>query len=342
MSSNYKIILTTAQLLEAHATHGNDFILINFESTRKFKNFAQYIDIDVKLADGKVAPIRYWKLSNEGIQVGSRLRKPEDRKYESIRMGVGLKDEEDVENENVKALKLLCEAFEEKMKQLKNDNLITDNERDCRKQADGSYHPFHLISTKVVSPMQTTAKDKETDDIVDLENLFFWLSIPKKKFYRNGEVPHEAVHFEEKYYADEAGRPDETRPIMTHLYAPDFYNVDDFYHHRQTGKKIYKHLGAPDGQENYLDNTNIQDYLTKGSMLIGNLKFELAVSGRQCKLDVSLFGRFFVKKADAIMGSFEEDEDTIDAFADKFKKLTTSKPKKDEEDFDVEDFDEDN
>jgi hypothetical protein len=228
------------------------------------------------------------------------------------------------------------------MKQLKNDNLITDNERDCRKQADGSYHPFHLISTKVVSPMQTTAKDKETDDIVDLENLFFWLSIPKKKFYRNGEVPHEAVHFEEKYYADEAGRPDETRPIMTHLYAPDFYNVDDFYHHRQTGKKIYKHLGAPDGQENYLDNTNIQDYLTKGSMLIGNLKFELAVSGRQCKLDVSLFGRFFVKKADAIMGSFEEDEDTIDAFADKFKKLTTSKPKKDEEDFDVEDFDEDN
>ncbi|KAG2759379.1 hypothetical protein PC129_g14823 [Phytophthora cactorum] len=338
MSSNNKIILTTSQILEAHAAHGNDFIVINFESTRKFKNFAQYIDIDVKLADGKTTPVRYWKLSNEGIVVGSRLRKPEQRKYESIRMGVGLKDEDGVENANVKALQLLCEAFEEKMKQFKTDDIITDDARAPRKQADGTYRPFHLISTKIVSPMQTTAKDKETDDIVDLANPFFWLSIPKKKFFRNGEIPHESAHFEDKYYADEMGQPDMARPIMTHLYSPDFYNVEDFYHHPRTGKKIYKHLGAPDGDDNYMDNTNIQDYLTKGSALMGNLKFELAVSGRQCKLDVALYGRFYVKKEDVVDGPMGgQDDDAIDAFTTKYQKLTISKGKKDE-DFEEEEF----
>lgn len=326
MNSN-KIVLTTAQILEAHATHGNDFIVINFESTRKFKNYAQYIDIDIRLADGAVSSIRYWKLSNDGLIVGSRIRKPEQRKYESIRMGTNLADEEGVENDNGKALQLLCTAFEEKMKQLKDDNIITDDARAPRKQPDGSYKPFHLISTKIVSPMQTTTNDKQKDEIIDLENPFFWLSIPKKKFYTNGEVAKPSVHFEDKYYSDESGQPDIERPVMTHEYSAKFYNVDDFYHHPRTGKKIYKRLGAadPNGNDNYIDNTNIQDYLTKGSALMGNLKFELAVSGRQCKLDIALHGTVWVKVAEQSEGgSFGQDDDNIDAFTNRYATISSA------------------
>lgn len=330
MSSNNKIVLTTAQILEAHAAHGNDFIVINFESTRKFKNFAQYIDIDIKLADNTVSSIRYWKLSNDGIIVGSRIRKPEQRKYESIRMGVNLIND-DEENENSKALQVLCAAFEEKMKNLKNDNVITDDARAPRKQPDGTYRPFHLISTKIVTPMQTTAKTKD-DDITDLDNPFFWLSIPKKKFYTNGEVAKPSVHFEDKYYADENGQPDIERPVMTHEYSPKFYNVDDFYHHPRTGKKIYKRLGAADGNDNVLDNTNIQDYLTKGSALMGNLKFELAVSGRQCKLDISLYGTYWVKVAEQSGGGVSgEDNESVDAFSSRYASIGTSKKNDDDD-----------
>ena len=343
MSSNNKIVLTTAQLLEAHAAHGNDFIEINFESTRKFKNYAQYITIDIKLADGTVSSVRYWKLSNDGIIVGSRIRKPEQRKYESIRMGINLMNEEGEENENAKALQLLCIAFEEKMKQLKDDNLITDDARAPRKQADGTYRPFHLISTKIVTPMQTTTKTKD-DDIADLDNPFFWLSIPKKKFYTNGEVAKPSVHFEDKYYADENGQPDVERPVMTHEYSPKFLNVDDFYHHPRTGKKIYKLLGAsdPNSNDNVLDNTNIQDYLTKGSALMGNLKFELAVSGRQCKLDISLYGTYWVKVAEQSGGGVSgEDNENVDAFSSRYASIGSSK--KTEEEFEIDDHsDEDN
>ena len=340
MSANNKIVLTTAQIIEAHAAHGNDFIVINFESARKFKNYAQYIDLDIKLADGSISSIRYWKLSNDGIIVGSRIRKPEQRKYESIRMGINLLDDEGAENENSKALQLLCVAFEEKMKQLKDDNLITDDARAPRKQADGTYRPFHLISTKIVTPMQTTAKTKD-DDITDLENPFFWLSIPKKKFYGNGEVAKPSIHFEDKYYADENGQPDVERPVMTHEYAPKFYNVDDFYHHPRTGKKIYKRLGSadPNSSDNYLDNTNIQDYLTKGSALMGNLKFELAVSGRQCKLDIALSGTFWVKKADQVEGGNGQDDENIDAFTNRYAAIGNAKPSNEEEiDGEIDDF----
>lgn len=324
MSFSNKIVLTTPQILEAYEAHGNDFIVVNFESCRKYKNFSQYIDIDIKLADGNITPVRYWKLSTDGIIVASRIRKPEQRKYEAIRLGVQLNYDGE-ENDNTKALHLLCTAFEAKMRQLKNDNIITDDERAPRKQADGTYRPFHLISTKIVTPLQNSAKNKD-GDIVDLENPFFWLSMPKKKFFGNGEVEKPSVHFEDKYYADERGQPDTDRPIMTHEYAPKFFNIDDFYHHPRTGVKIFKRLGAPDNAgNNYLDNTNVQDYLTKGSALMGNLKFELAVSGRQCKLDVALYGTYYVKVADQVDGGGSaEINEAVDAFSSRYASISNS------------------
>ena len=325
-----KIVLTTAQILEAHAAHGNDFIVINFESTRKYKDYAQYIDIDIKLADGTVSSIRYWKLSPNGLKVGSRIRKPEQRKYEAIRMGVTLKDENGDENENAKALELISIAFKEKMNELKRNEVVTDDANAPRKQKDGTYRPFHLISTKIVTPMQTTAKDKTTDDIIDLDNPFFWISIPKKKFFGSGEVAKPSVQFEDKYYSDMTGQPDLAKPVMTYEYAPKFYNIDDFYHHPRTGKKNYKRLGAidPETNDNYLDNTNIQDYLTKGSALMGNLKFELAVSGRQCKLDIALYGMVFVKVAEYVESGQTQDDENIDAFSSLYSTIGSALPAK--------------
>jgi hypothetical protein len=240
-------------------------------------------------------------------------------------MGVALKDDNGVENENVKALQLLCKAFEEKMKQFKEDNTVTDDARVAQRKLPNGKNPFLLISTKVVSPMQSTAKNRNTGEIEDLANPFFWLSIPKKKYFK-GTTPKESMHFEDKYYADETGQPDLEHPVMTHDYAPEFFNVDDVYHHSRTGKKIYKHLGAPNGDDFHLDNTNIQNFLTKGSAMLGNLKFELAVSGRQCKLDVALYGRFIVKKAETVESNAFQNDDSIDAFSCKYAGLVKSPP----------------
>jgi len=325
MKSSQKIVLTTDQLIEAQKAHGDDFVQINFESIRNCR-YSQYLDIDIKLANGTVTPIRYWKLSNDGIVVASRLRAPEQRQYAQIRLGVALFDDETgEENENCKALQLLCTAFENKMRKYKSEEVITDDERAPRKQADGTMRPVHLISTKIVSPMQTASRNRETDEMEDLENPRFWLSLPNRRFYKQGETPRPSVHFEDKYYQDVTGQPNMEAPVMTFEYAMDFYNVDDWYHNSRTGKKIYKKLGAPDGDNNMLDNTNIQDYLTKGSALMGNLKFELAVSGRQCKLNIDLYGRYYVKHADIVEGGLgEADEEAVEMFSNKHKSIAKS------------------
>lgn len=315
-----KIILTTAQILEAHATHGDDFVVVNFESCRKYKNFSQYIDVDIRLASGEVKAVRHWKLSNQGLLVGARIRKPEERKYEAIRMGVALKDEQGVVNENVHALQLICTAFEAKMKQFKIDDVITDEENLSVKQKDGTYRPFHLISIKIKTPMVSTSKNKD-GNIVALDTPYFWLSIPKKKAYElKDQKP--SVHFDEKYYIDESGQTDFKRPIMTYEFSPTFKNSEDWYHHPRSGKKIYKKLGQAEGDDTRLDNTNIQDYLTKGSALLGNLKFELAVCGRQCKLEVSLTGMFYVKVAEVSEGGQPIDEDDLESFNTKYAGLS--------------------
>ena len=327
MSIANKIVITTQQIIDAHTAHGDDFIQINFESARKFKNYAQYIDVDIKLADGTVTGVRHWKLSSAGIVIGSKLRLPEQRKYESMRLGVTLKDDGEEVNENAHAMKLICTSFENIMTKFKSDNVITDDSRAPRKQSDGTYRPFHLISTKIVTPMQTTAKSKETGDIIDLENPFFWLSLPKKKFFKVGEQPKTSIHYEDKYYADESGQPDVERPIMTHEYAPEFYNVDDFFHHPRTGKKIYNKLGYPNAETDVrdLDNTNIHKFLTRHSALMGNLKFELTVSGRQCKLDIALYGKQYVKVMQEEEGSNVEEDECVDAFSTRYNTISKSK-----------------
>jgi len=322
--SSQKIVLTTAQILEAYEAHGNDFIVINLDTARKFKSYAQYIDISVKLADGTISPVRYWKISNDGMVVASRIAAPEQRKYENIRVGFALYDEETGdENENCKAIKLLCDAFAATMEKLKDEKMVTDDAKAPRKQADGTFRPFHLISTKAETPMQTSAKDRETDEFVDLENPRFWISLPKRRFYKAGETPYPSVHFDDKYYIDsETGLPDAERPVMTHVYAVDMYNVDDWYHHPRTGKKIYKKLGAINEDDDIiLDNTNIQDYLTRGSAIMGNLKFEVAVNARQCKIDIALYGRCYVKRADIVEGVGGADEEDVESFSKKHESL---------------------
>lgn len=337
-----KIILTTQQILDAYEAHGDDFIEIDIDNLRKWKDQAQYIDVNVKLADGKSCPVRYWKLSTEGLIITSRIKAPEQRVYKNIRIGVSLYDEDGEENINCKALQLLCNAYVNKMEQLVADKIITTNPRASKKQPDGTFRPVHLMNSNFVTPMQTSSLDRETQEFVDLENPRFWISMPQKRFFKNNDDRKPSEHFENKYYVDSNGNPDPEKPVMTYEFDPTFYNIDDWYHHPRTGKKLYKKLGdveEDEGNENiHLDNTNIQNYLTKGSALMGNLKFDVQVCGPQCKLDIRLYGDCFVKHVDTYDEQHTNiDEESLDAFANLHKDAGSKKLD------DVEDFaDDDN
>jgi hypothetical protein len=337
-----KAKITSKDIIEAYETHGDDFVIPDIDNIRPHQDLAQYINLNIKLANGKIITPTYWKLSEEGIITGSRIKAPELRQYEQVRVGLVHYDSEMNESDNMKAMKVLCEAYERKMKQFKSDNQITDDEDNSpSKQADGKFRPVYLISTKIKSPMQATTKDKETGDTKKMDNPFYWISLSKKRFFNSNEVKKEPVHYENKYYLKADGSPNLMKPIMSFEYAPTFYNVDDFYFHPRTGKKIFNKLGDLDEATNEftLNNLNVHSHLTRGSIMVGNIKFEIVVSGRQAKLEFNLYGTNLVKKAE--LGDYDNgmDEDRMSNFADRYKNLAA--PKVSEFDIPEEDGDDD-
>ena len=332
-----KAIITTQDILSAYEAHGNDFMIIDIDSLRPTK-FAQYGNIYIKNVDGEIIHPRHWKLSGQGLTTISYIKEPSKRIFEQVRIGfsqITKVNDEDVETDNMKAMKLLCETYEQKMEELKESKTITDNDKAPRKQPDGTLRPVYFLSTKVVSPMQTVGVDRETGENTDLDCSRYWISIPRKRFYNTGEIAKESVHFNDQYYFDaDKNAPDLTKPIMTFEYAPEFYNIDDFYHHSRTGKKTYKKLGDSDedGSEVVLNNTNIQKYITKGTALVGSLKFEMVIAGRQAKMEISLnpSGKIYARIGEASRNEVQDD-DCLDEFSERYGNMTINKKQVDED-----------
>jgi hypothetical protein len=340
MSSNstftpIRAILTTQDILAAYEAHGDDCMIIDIDNLRK-TTYAQYGDIFIKKANGEIVHPRYWKLSGQGITTSSAIKEPSKRSYAQTRIGVcqlAKINDEQVETDNMKAMKLICELYEKQMEQLKEKKIITDNDKAPRKQPDGTQRPVYFMSTKIVSPMDTVIIDRETGEAKDREYPYYWLSIPQKRFYNADETKKESVHFNDQYYfdADKKG-PDFTKPIMTFSYAPTFFNIDNFIHHPRTGKKVYKKLGSIDDDESepLLDNTNIHKYLTKGTAMVGNIKFELVIAGRQAKMEISLYGSMYVRQG-TYSQSEEQDDDCLDEFSNRYANMTVTKKQVDED-----------
>lgn len=336
--STKKATLTTADILAGFEEFGDDFMVIDIDALRPSKSgFAQYGDIYIKNANGELIHPRFWKISGQGLYTCSNIAKPADRKYESVRMGISHVDEQEEEIDNMKAMKILCEVFERKLKQFKDDGIITDDKKLQRKQKNGTMRPVYLLSTKIETPMLTDKEDKETGEYTERDHPVYYISIPKKRFYNAGETAKESIHFNNDFYTElKEGRQ---VPVMSFEYQSAFYNIDDFYHHPRSGKKIYKKLGDVDEEtgETLFDNTNIQNYLTRNSVLGGALRFELIVVGRYAKLELSLYGSMYVHQGQQIQSEGVDDE-VIDEFAERCSKMTVNVADPDLDEPMVEDF----
>lgn len=322
MTSTYTTtnqIITSDDIIAAFEAHGDDCMIIDIDNLRKSK-YADYGDIFIKNINGDLIKLRFWKLSGKGIMTASSIKEPAKRSYVQVRVGIthlSKIDGQDVETNNTKAMKILCEVFMRKMQEMRDNKIITDNKINSKLQPDGTKRPVYFINTTPITPMQTHALDKKTEELKELDNPYYWISIPVKRFYNENEQKRESVHYDNLYYLDD-NKPDFNKPIMSFEYGPTFYNIDDFIHHPRTGKKIYKKLGDIDesGSEVYLDNTNIHKHLTKGSAMVGGIKFELVITGRQAKLEMSLYGSMHVRK-----GTYSYQEEQDDEFLDEFNDL---------------------
>ncbi len=321
-SSAIKKVLTikTVDILEAYNAHGADFVIIDIDSIRDSK-FSQYIDPIYKLANGDlIKPSKWIMKSPEGIQISSRIRNPAERRYELIRFGVNQIDENGNENDNMRALKYVCESLELKLNELIDNKLITEDKKRC-KVVDGKTRPVYFMSTKIDTPIQKERLNKDTNEYEQLEHNYYWINLQKKRYWGTEKAPT-PVQFEDAYYLDDGGNPDDERPVMIHEYNTKFFNIEKGFFNKNTGKKMYKLVGDYDSEtkQTTLNNTNIQNYLTNGTLLLGDLQVQIAISRTKCKVDVAL-GREAYIKTKPIEFESGMDFDGLDDFA---KAVTTS------------------
>lgn len=327
--------IKTDDILKAHEAHGNDFLIFDLENIREYKDLAQYIGFKIKLADRTVKPIKYWNINGNAIKIASGAKKPEMRKYEQMCIAVSESDEQ--ENDNIKALKLICEAFEHNFNDMFEKGILSKKKlADKKKKALGTVKlddgtevvSVKLLSDNLKTPMQKVANSKEETDEngdpieINLEKPLFWISIPKQKYFKDGKKPEE-VQFEDKCY-EESGKP-----IYIHKYQAEFYDMEDFTVDTNGSKlkRIYKKL-------DHVDNTNIQHYLTRGTSMIGPIRLEMVSTGTITKLDIMMTGRTYLKIAEvkeSVEGSYGNEE--VDQFMDKYGSIAS---KKKSDDFDDE------
>lgn len=281
--------ITSTDVIAAYNTHGNAFLTADFDNRRDYKSQTQYVSLLIKMANGQVCPLKNMTLTSGGIQLGSGVRDPERRVYETLRVGAMLHNviedtQQEDPNVNVLALKYLSQAYEHYIEDLRKNDIIYTN-----KAKAGS--KYKLISCDATSPLQDTREVKDKNGGAstreDLENPIVWISIPKKKFYRPTDKRPEERTLDGVFYSLPDGKQNLDAPMKSYEFNTVFYNALGKSFSRTTGKAIFNPLGEKIDGKIVLDNLNAQNFLTRGSVLTGSLRMEIVISGRGAKLDVT-------------------------------------------------------
>lgn len=331
-----------SEVISAYNKHGNDFLVIDIDNIKQSK-YAQYLKLYYKLANDKVvyAPNLHINPA-DGLKISKGLNDPFKRKFK--KMFINVSEEEDVENENYKALKIICEAYEYQMTQLVKNNTIVDKKNLC-KMVDGKQKPVYINSVVCDIPMSNLKYNKETNDYEESSTYNFKINIPQKRFWTKyeDEVKEDIEQFKDACYLDEDGNKQEDQPVLIHTFQPKFFNAMKSSFNPKTGKKMFEPLGEfnEENRTYVLNNTNIQNFLTKGSEFVGHLKIGIQSVKLKTMLVFDLDKNICVKVKERQNVSEEQDFEDMEAFASKFSDASTEEKKEEQDEDTYEDDEED-
>lgn len=311
--------ITSEQILEAYEAHGEDFLVLDiFPETIKGKvheklrtnklGNVQYGDVMIKKADGTKVPlvIKFLQLTTS-----SRIRPPEQREYEAIKLCFPRDDPENNESKFGEAMELICKTFENKVEQWDSDGVISMKPKD--KKAI-----LKLVQTTPGIPMQFTRKGDGED--IPLDNPIMRLEL-KTRYYPADNLPKDT--YKENY------------PNGNTVYIKDFdipiadlskkSEIEKKVKDRQTGeiKTVMKPFIPPatvtdineDGDEEDfpVNNCNIQDFITVGSTVSGYVQMQIVISKQSFNLKTTFTNTLYVFPNDNTNnGDYELEEDEVD------------------------------
>lgn len=265
--------MTPQDVIDSYEKYGDDFMIINLEKHKKYdKTF--FINMNFKKVNVKELIKPVLKFLN--ITSAVSIKEPALRNYEQLKFALRYNDMSNPDSKCGKAMKIICETYVNKVKQMVDNKEITDDRK--------VKNALLLPSVKPKTPMQDIAE--KDGEMVELDNPMFWINLNINKFLSKQEISKLPIMTDVRYLKAETVTP----------YIKDFdINI---YNFESADGKIVKCEIATDENGMKYNNSNIQNFLKYGSIVSGSIMFQTIVSASgNFNLNAKLYKSIYVEKS---------------------------------------------
>lgn len=279
MSNSYAV--TPIDIINAYAKHKENMLVVDTKFRESGNKAVKYFDIKIKKEDGKLCPVRI-KFFNQ--EVSNRIKEPKEREYEQLKISFQSKDNDQFS----KAIELVCESFNKVIKDMKTKKIISDDDDEADKDS------IMVPNCKPSTPMQKFAKDKEGNR-VDFEHPLFWF-VPAYRRYKDEELA-KLPKLNCNYKMD-------NKKFLIKDFDISFYDLDS----------LDKNTGIPSeavSNDSKINNSNIHEFVTKGSLVSGILQMQAIASKQSFSLNTKFTSKLYVKTNhnQSAGGNYFDDDD---------------------------------
>ena len=265
-------ILYPEDIIKSYSIYGEDFIIIDFSTIKENQaKTVKYCQLKVKKENGQeVVPII--KLIN--LTAAGKIKAPLDREFEQLKVALRKDDSSNPESKFGEAMELICNTFTKKVKDMKTNGIINDDEDD----ENNSENVIIVPNCKPQTPLQKRAKNKENVNI-NLDNPMLWLGLNFKRYMADEEKKLDIL--------DGLTYKRDNKPFYIKEFDLNIYDLE-----RLINKKPQL---AVDENNNTMNNTNIHKFITTNSSILGTIEMQVIMSKQSFNLNTKFSRNLYVE-----------------------------------------------
>jgi hypothetical protein len=265
-------ILYPEDVIKSYSIYGDDFIIIDLTTIKENQaKTVKYCQLKIKKENGQeVVPII--KLIN--LTVAGKIKAPVDREFEQLKVALRKEDSTNAESKFGEAMELICNTFTKKVKDMKTNGIINDDEDDDSNSANVVIVP----NCKPQTPLQKKAKNKDNVN-VNLDNPMLWLGLNFKRYNAEEEKKLEVL--------DGLAYKRDNKPFYIKDFDLNIYDLENVINK--------KPQLATDESKNIMNNSNVHKFITVNSLLSGTIYMQVVMSNQSFNLNTKLSRNLYVK-----------------------------------------------
>jgi hypothetical protein len=265
-------ILYPEDVIKSYSIYGDDFIIIDLTTIKENQaKTVKYCQLKIKKENGQeVVPII--KLIN--LTVAGKIKAPVDREFEQLKVALRKEDSTNAESKFGEAMELICNTFTKKVKDMKTNGIINDDEDDDANSANVVIVP----NCKPQTPLQKKAKNKDNVN-VNLDNPMLWLGLNFKRYNAEEEKKLEVL--------DGLAYKRDNKPFYIKDFDLNIYDLENVINK--------KPQLATDESKNIMNNSNVHKFITVNSLLSGTIYMQVVMSNQSFNLNTKLSRNLYVK-----------------------------------------------